>query len=398
MTASSSSGAGPPPRIFARTPRNLAPILDAGTSQLLKRLTHETFASFAHKFLPTPAWKRYSHEIAALLGFHFALVSLLRDGGTVGESLYWIAREDLLLKPKSSSAGGARRRLKLACLAALVHVAGPYLDNKLAQLREEAEEWLSVQAQIEASEQQQGRDEDRRAFSGYTSPAAVEFRLFSLERVKRALLSGLVRTYPVAKFLCGLQDVFSRVRFTAGLSSHATLEHWLVEMPVSRLSHREWDAQNKLRGALRREALSGLMEARAGGPAWRRWAAVKLLRGRHFVEDYNKLLLAAFALSCKALEWWYSRGEEAAKAASTRGKNLPPPPAPEPDRENGLKLPNSPKLCPICRRMKQDPTVLTVTGYVFCYNCIMLHVKEHRKCPITCVEATEAHVRKLYFT
>jgi len=45
-----------------------------------------------------------------------------------------------------------------------------------------------------------------------------------------------------------------------------------------------------------------------------------------------------------------------------------------------------------------NPTVLTLSGYVFCYNCIMLHVKQHGTCPVTLVPAQEHHVRRLYFT
>ena len=89
-------------RIVARTPRNIAPILDAGTSHLLKRLLQDTFASAAGRFAPDRL-KGFSHEIAASLAFYFHLVSLLRDSGTVGESLFWIVREELLERDQQSA-------------------------------------------------------------------------------------------------------------------------------------------------------------------------------------------------------------------------------------------------------------------------------------------------------
>ena len=55
-------------------------------------------------------------------------------------------------------------------------------------------------------------------------------------------------------------------------------------------------------------------------------------------------------------------------------------------------------LLSLKRRQKVNPTVLTLSGYVFCYNCIMLHVKQHGTCPVTLVPAQEHHVRRLYFT
>ena len=147
-------------------------------------------------------------------------------------------------------------------------------------------------------------------------------------------------------------------------------------------------------------AVAGRGGGGGGETSWKAWAARKVLRGRFFTEDYNKVFLLCFALSCKGLEWWYSRGEAAAKAAiAVKGKAIPPPLPPEPSQDDeAMKLPKSPKLCPICRRVKQEPAVLTSTGYVFCYACIMLHVKAHGKCPVTLTPASEVHVRKLYFT
>jgi len=364
-------------RIVARTPRNIAPILDAGTAQVLKRLMHETFASFAATFAPTPGARRFSHEIAAALALYFNLLSLLREGGAVGEALYWVARKDLLLTTTNGDEERRRRRGRLALVAALVHVAGPYLDNKVAQLREDAELVLSLPPD-EAG--------DSSSSSATANTVASRARAF--------LLRALVRAHPVVKLGLGLQDVWSRIRFTANLSRFATLEHWLVEMPVGRLTPAEWNAQNRLREAARARWLA---RARASPSAPRRWALAALLRTRFLAEDYNKVALLALAVGCKSLEWWYNSGEEAAREALKTRSNLPPPPAPTPSSHaSAKKLPRSSQVCPICRQRKEDPTCLTCSGYVFCYNCIMVHVKAHGKCPVTLIRATEEHVRRLY--
>merc|ERR1719353_258122 len=159
-------------------------------------------------------------------------------------ALYWVARKDLLLTTTNGDEERRRRRGRLALVAALVHVAGPYLDNKVAQLREDAELVLSLPPD-EAG--------DSSASSATANTVASRARAF--------LLRALVRAHPVVKLGLGLQDVWSRIRFTANLSRFATLEHWLVEMPVGRLTPAEWNAQNRLREAARARWL-----ARARGP------------------------------------------------------------------------------------------------------------------------------------
>ena len=127
-------------------------------------------------------------------------------------------------------------------------------------------------------------------------------------------------------------------------SKWPTLEHFLIESNVRRLTFGEWDAQNKLRTALRKRRLD---RVRVGhGAGFKRWLLLNLIKGKYFLEDYNKVALVGFAVSCKALEWWYATGEEAAKLP---GQMVAPPPQPTPHPEARIKLPKSPKLCPICK-------------------------------------------------
>ena len=136
------------------------------------------------------------------------------------------------------------------------------------------------------------------------------------------------------------------------------------------------------------------MEASSRGGGWPSWIKTKALRAKHLSEDWNKALLALVAVGCKGLEWWYSSGEEASKESRAEALDLPAPPRPSTER----RLPKSSRLCPICRREKKDPAVLTASGFVFCYACVMSHVKDSGTCPVTDAPASEAHVRRLYFT
>ncbi|XP_015518242.1 peroxisome assembly protein 12 [Neodiprion lecontei] len=53
-------------------------------------------------------------------------------------------------------------------------------------------------------------------------------------------------------------------------------------------------------------------------------------------------------------------------------------------------------LCPICRKGRQIPTALPVSGYVFCYQCILKYIREYEKCPITNYPAKEDDLIRLY--
>lgn len=52
--------------------------------------------------------------------------------------------------------------------------------------------------------------------------------------------------------------------------------------------------------------------------------------------------------------------------------------------------------CPLCLQMWKIPTVLPVSGYVFCFSCIIRHLREHRKCPITNLPAQPLDIIRLY--
>ncbi len=367
-------------RIASRTPMNIAPILDAGMAQVLKRLLHETFASAAKKFAPAHL-RAYNDELAALGALWFHFLSLSREGGALGESLYWVAREGLLLQPPNAQAEGpgsatatssasstsstsatsaapaegaaasgpsqeaslasapapSRGGLvpaRLALLNAFFHVSGPYVDNRLAKLREHfllraldderpPATFLDLlfarrprsreEEEREAARLRDGRDddddddyEDLGRDAGASASASASGRDWRVEEVcsGRFWRGVFLRTYPAVKFSLGLWDVWQRIGFISGLSKWPTLEHFLIESNVRRLTFGEWDAQNKLREALRRRRLDRLADASGHGGGFKRWLALRLLKGKFFLEDYNKVALVGFAVGCKALEWW----------------------------------------------------------------------------------------------
>jgi hypothetical protein len=93
--------------------------------------------------------------------------------------------------------------------------------------------------------------------------------------------------------------------------------------------------------------------------------------------------------------------------------------------KDGLPLPPDRTLCPLCCQKRNNPSVLSVSGFVFCYSCIfksvsqvdilltshskqllsVLHVYnvtlpivslQHKRCPVTLVPATVEQIRRLF--
>ena len=60
-------------------------------------------------------------------------------------------------------------------------------------------------------------------------------------------------------------------------------------------------------------------------------------------------------------------------------------------------LPISKDLCPLCRRKRLHPVAISSSGYVYCFHCIVTHIRTHGKyCPLTglpCSEESSSLIR-----
>lgn len=70
---------------------------------------------------------------------------------------------------------------------------------------------------------------------------------------------------------------------------------------------------------------------------------------------------------------------------------VPPPPV-----DNKAK--NYPGKCPVCLKPWLIPTVLPVSGYIFCFRCILRHLSENQRCPVTNLPAKPLDIVRLYVT
>ncbi|KAG7273107.1 hypothetical protein CRUP_024837 [Coryphaenoides rupestris] len=92
------------------------------------------------------------------------------------------------------------------------------------------------------------------------------------------------------------------------------------------------------------------------------------------------------------LEWWYSSDNQDSIKSLT---SLPAPPPPL----HLLQPPSSSSsCCPLCGRLRSNHTVLSTSGFVFCYRCIYAFVKASQRCPITGFPTELHHLVKIYST
>ncbi|XP_009343773.2 peroxisome biogenesis protein 12 [Pyrus x bretschneideri] len=133
---------------------------------------------------------------------------------------------------------------------------------------------------------------------------------------------------------------------------------------------------------------------RLRGPPWLKALQGALLSGTYTVLDYAQTGLIAAVFFFKMMEWWYQSAEERMSAPTI----YPPPPPPPPPQvaKEGIPLPPDRALCPLCSQRRANPSVITVSGFVFCYACIFKYVSQYKRCPITLMPTTVDQIRRLF--
>lgn len=95
----------------------------------------------------------------------------------------------------------------------------------------------------------------------------------------------------------------------------------------------------------------------------------------------------------QALEWWFLTGEEQLMEA---GRRIPPPPPQYSKHDTGIDLPGDLELCPLCHLHRVAPSLISTSGYVFCYKCAFQHVNQHGCCPVTRICASLDDIHRLF--
>lgn len=118
---------------------------------------------------------------------------------------------------------------------------------------------------------------------------------------------------------------------------------------------------------------------------------------------YGRVAVFTAVILFKVAEWWTQveareRGNISRRRGAGLGVPIPPPPLP-PTRGQGstTNIPRDPHTCPLCLEPQRiNPAVCSVSGYVFCYRCILQHVRAHGACPISMLPCGVDSVVKLF--
>ncbi|XP_023303406.2 peroxisome assembly protein 12 [Lucilia cuprina] len=103
-------------------------------------------------------------------------------------------------------------------------------------------------------------------------------------------------------------------------------------------------------------------------------------------------LLEVLAFFLQFIQWWYSN-DQRRKVGGTLEN-----PEPLTLTEDSLKKCNTPAGdCPVCLMKIENPTACSVSGYVYCWKCIALRLKEHSStCPVTGYAITIEDLIRIY--
>ena len=100
------------------------------------------------------------------------------------------------------------------------------------------------------------------------------------------------------------------------------------------------------------------------------------------------LALETGAFMVQFLDWWYSSSSKPAPSEELTLASIPDPPEVSPEVSR--------VKCPLCRGPRTNDCVLPVSGYVFCYVCIVKHLRAEGRCPVTKFPAKEEQLIRIY--
>lgn len=105
------------------------------------------------------------------------------------------------------------------------------------------------------------------------------------------------------------------------------------------------------------------------------------------------ILLEIVSFSLQFSHKWYNSSYKSRNKFGNRSKNPPPP------FMNTSNLPQIPDgICPLCWNTINNPTASAISGYVYCWRCIMNHLENQQTCPMTGYAMSIEDLVRIYAT
>ncbi|KAI0528794.1 hypothetical protein KFK09_001337 [Dendrobium nobile] len=348
---------------------------------------------FLHKILD------FDDEFFALLMMVLESHSLRTTDASFSESLYGLRRRSIkLVLDKSGSnvdsndnlhRSSLGRRQKVLSVVFLVVL--PYFKSKLHSMYNKERE-ARLQESLWGHDDGRLDDIDYLFHQGEISQTRVEFQNMqdsNMIRFKKKIMAIVGVCYPwVHATNEGLSFAY-QLLYLLDASGFFTLGLHALGIHVCRATGQElMDSSSRLS-----KIRSGELE-RLRGPPWLKSFQRALLNCVYTTLDYAQTGLIAAVFFFKMMEWWYQSAEERMSAPTVYP---PPPPPPHPKVANdGIPLPPDRTICPLCSQKRVNPSVVAVSGFVFCYSCIFKYVSQYKRCPVTLLPASVEQIRRLF--
>ncbi|XP_068653652.1 peroxisome biogenesis protein 12 [Aristolochia californica] len=346
---------------------------------------------FLHKVLD------YDDEFFALLMMVLETHSLRTTDASFSESLYGLRRRSVKISPSKYvpqiEAGGhirnpgLEKRQKILSVVFLVIL--PYFKSKLQSIYNKEREAV-LQASLWGRDDPRYNDTDYS--TGETSNLHNEARdggLSHLTLLKRRIQTVVGACYPWLHATNeGLSFAYQLLYLLDATGFYTPGLH-VLGVHVCRATGQElMDTSSRISKIRSRE------RERLRGPPWLKALQRVLLSCIYTTLDYAQTGLITAVFFFKMMEWWYQSAEERMSAPTV----YPPPPPPLPPKvaEDGIPLPPDKTICPLCSQKRANPSVVSVSGFVFCYTCIFKYVSQYKRCPVTLMPAAVDQIRRLF--
>ncbi|KAJ4720870.1 Peroxisome biogenesis protein 12 [Melia azedarach] len=347
---------------------------------------------FLHKVLD------YEDEFFALLMLILETHSLRNTDASFSESLYGLRRRAVRIRAKKDDAGlksgdgihhsGLEKHQRV--LSVVFMVVLPYFKSKLHSVYNKERE-----ARLQASLWGPGDERFDEAdyfdevgdslVSRGTTDAETSVRAQLMKKIQKVIFA----CYPWVHASCeGLSFTYQLLYLLDATGFYSVGLHALG-IHVCRATGQElMDNSSRISKIRTRE------RERLHGPPWLKALQGALLRCTYAVLDYAQTGLIASVFFFKMMEWWYQSAEERMSAPTV----YPPPPPPPPPKvaKDGIPLPPDRTICPLCSQKRANPSVVTISGFVFCYACIFKYISQYKRCPVTLMPANVEQIRRLF--
>ncbi|PIN06580.1 putative E3 ubiquitin ligase involved in peroxisome organization [Handroanthus impetiginosus] len=347
---------------------------------------------FIHKILD------YEDEFFALLMLVLETHSLRTTDASFAESLYGLRRRGVKIRLKKNNIltdsgdeihhAGLQKRQKVLSVVFLVVL--PYLKSKLQSIYNKERE-ATLQASL------WGDVDERFDYTDYDAGGNISFGSRDHSNNEASASARWIKRLQKTVGACypwlhagneGLSFAY-QLLYLLDATGFYSLGLHVLGIHVCRATGQElMDTSSRISKIRSRE------RERLRGPPWLKALQGGLLSCAYAMLDYAQTGLIAAVFFFKMMEWWYQSAEERMSAPTV----YPPPPPPPPPKvaKDGIPLPPDRTLCPLCLQKRTNPSVMAVSGYVFCYTCIFKYANQYKRCPITLMPASVEQIRRLF--